>query len=157
MTPTDLTNAFSIPSTFTALARPQDFAVPLVSKSTLWISNVDAFWLFSDVIFGQFDYDNTLWRFNSSSESPIWALIDGRSANLIYPQPADGAGCSDPLRSTRYCLVGMVKSTNSSEIGCVDSMTLFDMKTERTTARRLTPKVLVSVMYSKTNRLGDYR
>ena len=139
LTSIDLNNAFSIPSTFSALARPQDPVVPLISNGTLWSNNVDAFWLFGGVSSGQSDHDNTLWRFNSSSQS--WTHIDKETANLTEPRPADGAGCSDPSRSRGYYLGGMAKSTNPSEIEYLHSMTVFDMKTEKTSVFNVPPYV----------------
>ena len=78
------------------------------------------------------DHDNTLWRFNSSSKEQKWTQLDKNSANLTGTLSTDGAGCYMPSLSKAYYLGGMTKYVDSSEIGYFHSMTVFDMKTEKT-------------------------
>ena len=132
LTSIDVGNAFSIPSSFTALTRPQDPAIPLISNGTLWSNGNDTTWLFGGVSSGQSDHDNTLWRFNPSSEGRQWVQIDKASTNLTGSRPADGAGCNVPPFFRGYYLGGMAKNETSSEIEYFHSMTEFDMTTEKT-------------------------
>ena len=132
LTSIDLANAFSIPSSFTALMQPQNPEIPLISNGTLWSNEIDTFWLFGGESSGQTDHDNTLWRFNSSSEGQQWAQIDRASANLTGSRPANGAGCNVPSRFEGYYLGGMTQNTTSSEIEYFHSMTKFNMNTEKT-------------------------
>ncbi|KAL9099488.1 MAG: hypothetical protein Q9163_005015 [Psora crenata] len=132
LTTIDLTNGFSIPSTFTSLTQPQDPQIPLISNGTLWSNQINKFWLFGGVSSGSTDHDNTLWRFNSSSKEQKWTQLDKKSANLTGARPADGAGCNVPSHSKGYYLGGMAKYADSSEVEYFHSMTEFDMKTEKT-------------------------
>lgn len=88
--------------------------------------------MFGGVSSGHSDHDNTLWRFNSSSEGQKWAQIDKASANLTGSRPANGAGCNVPSRLEGYYLGGMAQNATSSEIEYFHSMTVFDMNTEKT-------------------------
>ncbi|KAL9631054.1 MAG: hypothetical protein Q9164_006097, partial [Protoblastenia rupestris] len=132
LTTIDLTNEFSIPSTFTFLTQPQDPQIPFVSNGTLWSNQINTFWLFGGVSSGPTDHDNTLWRFNSSSNEQKWTQLGKNSANLTGARPADGAGCNVPSHFKGYYLGGMVKHADPSGVEYFHSMTVFDMKTEKT-------------------------
>ncbi|KAI4276764.1 MAG: hypothetical protein LQ337_002247 [Flavoplaca oasis] len=112
--------------------KPQDPRVPLISNGTLWSNQIDTLWLFGGVSSGPTDHDNTLWRFNSSLKEQKWTQLDKNSANLTGARPADGAGCNVPSHFKGYYLGGMAKYADSSVVEYFHSMTVFDMKTEKT-------------------------
>ena len=73
-----------------------------------------------------------MWRFGSSLKEQKWTQLDKNSANLTGPRPADGAGCNLPSHFKGYYLGGMAKHADSSVVEYFHSMTVFDMKTEKT-------------------------
>ena len=121
----ELSNAFSIPQSFTAVSQPQDSGIPMISNGTLWTNRIDKIWLFGGKSSKQTDHENSLWRFDSTLNGQQWVRLDSTSTNLTGPWPADGAGCNVLSRKKGYYLGGISKNENSSSITYLHSITIF--------------------------------